>query len=101
MELTNNRDDLSGLGEEEANSGKGKSAVNDSQYPAQLTPPGAVQYPKSSVLVNKPVTYTTTEVKPVGQLPVMYDQTLKKWGRQLQQLDHGQSAGILLILMYG
>ncbi|EMR6287559.1 TraV family lipoprotein [Escherichia coli] len=77
MELTNNRDDLSGLGEEEANSGKGKSAVNDSQYPAQLTPPGAVQYPKSSVLVNKPVTYTKTEVKPVGQLPVMYDQTLK------------------------
>ncbi|HED3881370.1 TPA: TrhV, partial [Enterobacter hormaechei subsp. hoffmannii] len=77
MELTNNRDDLSGLAEEEANSGKEKSAVNDSQYPAQISPPGAVQYPKSAVLVNKPVTYKTTQIKPAGQVPVMYDETLK------------------------
>lgn len=77
MELTNNRDDLSGLAEEEANSGKGKSAVNDSQYPVQVTPPGAVQYPKSSTLVNKPVIYTATQNKPDGQIPVMYDETLK------------------------
>lgn len=43
----------------------------------QISPPGAVQYPKSAVLVNKPVTYKTTQIKPAGQVPVMYDETLK------------------------
>jgi len=77
MELTNNRDDLSGLAEEEANSGKEKSAVNDSQYPAQISPPGAVQYPKSAVLVNKPVTTlkmgaptSTIGPRPISGVPV-------------------------------
>lgn len=76
MELTNNRDDLSDLSGEEA-SGKEKEAVSDSQYPAQITPPGEVQYPKSAVLNNKPVTYQTVTTKPTGQVPVMYDKTLK------------------------
>ena len=70
MELTNNRDDLSGLAEEAANSGKDKTAVNDSQYPSQITPPGGVQYPKSPVLVNKPAPYTTTQVNPISPRPI-------------------------------
>ncbi|MGV7963683.1 TraV family lipoprotein [Photorhabdus tasmaniensis] len=77
MELTNTRDDLSGLAGEETGMGKEKSTVNDSLYPTQITPPGGIQYPKSSVLINKPVSYTTTQVKPVSQVPVMYDETLK------------------------
>ncbi len=40
MELTNNRDDLSALAGEESESGKEKSAVNDSRYPTEISPPG-------------------------------------------------------------
>lgn len=37
MELTNNRDDLSALAGEESESGKEKSAVNDSRYPTEIS----------------------------------------------------------------
>lgn len=77
MELTNNRDDLSALAGEESESGKEKSAVNDSRYPTEISPPGEVKYPQSTTLKNQPVAYSKTEIKPVGQLPVMYDKTLK------------------------
>lgn len=76
MELTNNRDDLSGLAEEEE-AGKEKPAVNDSQYPTQISPPGEVQYPKSAVKPNQSAAYSKTVTKPVAQVPVMYDETLK------------------------
>lgn len=36
-----------------------------------------VKYPQSTTLKNQPVAYSKTEIKPVGQLPVMYDKTLK------------------------
>jgi hypothetical protein len=76
MELTNNRDDLFGDGEETA-AGKENGNANDGKYPTEITPPGEIKYPKSPVLMNQPVTYTKTTLTPAGQLPVMYDKNLK------------------------
>lgn len=78
MELTNNRDDLFDTNGEQTE-GKGESTVADSRYPAQVTPPGEVQYPKSPALINKPVATTITPValssntispRPIGGTPV-------------------------------
>jgi len=54
MELTNNRDDLTDMIGEDNDKGKSSTTVADSQYPAQIAPPGDVQYPKSTTLVNQP-----------------------------------------------
>ncbi|NRN29003.1 TraV family lipoprotein [Photorhabdus heterorhabditis] len=64
MELTNNSDDLSNLFNGEKNEGKGQSTVSDSRYPAEITPPGGVVYPKSKVLHNQPVQSTTVQSAP-------------------------------------
>lgn len=59
MELTNNRDDLTDMIGEENEKGKSSMTVADSQYPAQIVPPGDVKYPKSTTLVNQPIKVAT------------------------------------------
>lgn len=76
MELTNNRDDLSALAGKSRNRERRNRLSMTAVIQLKLAL-GEVKYPQSTTLKNQPVAYSKTEIKPVGQLPVMYDKTLK------------------------